>query len=278
MRKDILFILSLLSAAILAGCADDKLPDYSKLDRLRVLAMVASQPEANPGTTGITITPWISDPNGNGRTLSYVAEGCIDPGVAYGAEPTCRGSASLTSLGAGAITGLSAPHYTGNSQAISVDLPGEAVIFASRSAIDQFNGVGYLVTFSVSATDGANVRAFRRLLVSGAAKTSKNGNPGLSDILSNGASLATLPTGAVELTAQIDSGAAETYTALSVSGTSSRSEQLTTTWFSTQGQLRFDRTEPGQATRWTPSGEAQALLIGVLRDNRGGVAVLSRAL
>lgn len=261
-----------------SGCGDDDLPAFSALDRLRVIALVASAPEANPGTAGITITPWVSDARGGGRALTYTAEGCLDPGVSFGSDPSCVGNPTKTSLGSGAVTGLSAPHYTSAVDTITLILPSDAIAFAGRSANEKYNGVAYLVTYEVRAADGTTHKAFKRILISETSKTAKNQNPTLSDILADGTSLTAVPAGVVQISAQIASWSAETYSELGSTGPVAKSEDLITTWFITGGDLLYDRTEPLQSTRWTPPASAPALVIGVLRDERGGSSVVAKSL
>ena len=50
---------------IASGCTSNDLPIYSHLDSLRVIALIADQPEVAPGTT-VTITPYMSDATGAG--------------------------------------------------------------------------------------------------------------------------------------------------------------------------------------------------------------------
>ncbi len=272
--------VSVLAAVscLAAGCSDDDLPKFSSLDRLRVLTLVANPPEADPGTAGIVLTPWVSDAKGGGRALTYAAEGCLDPGVSFGAAPTCEGQPTRAILAGGTVTGLAAPHYTGAADAIAVTLPADAIAFAGRGANDRHNGVAYLVTYLVQAADGASHRAFKRVLISAPAKTQKNQNPAFVDILADGASLASLPGGASRLSAQVGAGSAEHYAEQSAAGAAARIEDLTVSWFVSGGDLLYDRTEADQATRWAPPGVGPALVVGVLRDDRGGVAVVAKSL
>ena len=81
-------ILVLILGVALAGCSRPDFPKYEALGDLRILTIVADLPEANPGDT-VTFTPILSDLNGQGRTISYAVEACIDPGVGNGVSPAC---------------------------------------------------------------------------------------------------------------------------------------------------------------------------------------------
>ncbi len=272
----------------LCGCSDDTLPQYSKLDRLRVLALLVDLPEIqNPsaGTTTVQLQPYLSDLGGTG-TLTLEVQSCLDPGVAVGAEPTCTGTQYASSVqtvtvsnggGAGAGT-FGDPERTGvpASGAISVGLTIPSGILSAYSAAIQNNGVAYLI--HVKATSATStVNAFRRILLS--TKT-PNANPVMGDLLVNGGSLVSLPSGEVSLSFTASS-TAESYNYVNGSGSSSTlTEVFETTWFITDGTLANPRTLVGESTTWkTPEGAAsgrQSVVVGVLRDGRGGVAVLTR--
>ena len=275
-----------LAAILLLGtCSSDDLPKYVELSGLRVVTLVASSPEAAPGGS-VSITPWVSDVSGAGRDLTYTAEGCLDPGIAYGAEPTCTGSATLTSLGSGTISGTltAANVYTAAVTAVNVTLPASAVIFAGRSTVDQFNGVYYLVVYTVRASDGSSVKSIKRIVVSSKG-SGYNSNPSFSDILADGASLSALPGGDVILTASFTGGSQEAYSQMKSDGsTVTATESLTTTWFITDGKLKYFRTANTDGNTWTPptlplpDGRSKTLVLGVIRDSRGGMAVKAKAL
>jgi len=160
-------------AFILAGCSPNQLPDYDLLKGLRVLAMPVDLPEVAPGAQ-VNITPVVSDIPGAGRTLSWKASGCVDPGVGIGAIPSCELAADQASLGSGTVA-LSAPSFTQALSSIAVTIP--ASILDHRLASDQYNGVAYLVTFDISAADGSKVSSFKRVIASN--KATKNANPSI---------------------------------------------------------------------------------------------------
>ena len=272
----------LLFMALTSACSENNLPVYVKLEGLRVLALVSDKPEVNPGGS-FTITPYVSDVLGSGRALTYTAEACLDPGVSYGATPTCLGSATRVVIATNqAVTGLGSPNYTGATNSIGpITTPSSAIAFAARTTVDQFNGVTYLVTYDVTSSDGKSVSAYKRILISN--KTSLNANPTLSDLLANDASLSSLPAGQVALKASFPSASRETYSVMESSGSlTSQMESLVTTWFYTDGETKFFRTTNTDTTTYTPPGERPSgrnvLIIGVLRDERGGAAVTVKTL
>ena len=91
----------------LLSCSEPNFKKYNELSELRVLALKADLPEVTAGAT-VTITPIVSDIVNSGA-LTFTANACLDPGVAFGARPTCEGSLSKQILATDqAITTLSA--------------------------------------------------------------------------------------------------------------------------------------------------------------------------
>jgi hypothetical protein len=265
-------------ALLLAACSSKNLPDYVKLGELRVLGLVADKPEVNTGTT-VTLTPLLSDLNGKGRALTYSAEACNDPGLGYGAQPSCDGAPSRLALATDVpVTGLTAPNYTAAATStLAVTVPASA--FTGRSALDQANGVAYLVLFHLRAADGASVDAFKRLIVSTRAAAELNLNPQLTSVQANGGPFLSAPGASTTLQPVFGAVGAESYLVLQADGsTRAQSETLTTTWFISDGTVDYFRTEGTGATTYTPpdtppTGRSTVFVV-VSRDERGGEASL----
>lgn len=84
----------------LTGCGSNDLPQYSKLDRLRVLAITTPTPEVqNPaaGVLNVDVTPYLSDVDGSGD-LTLIFQTCLDPGTSLGAPPSCEGAPLASAL------------------------------------------------------------------------------------------------------------------------------------------------------------------------------------
>lgn len=270
-----------LAMALLSTCSNDNLPKYIDLKELRVLALQAGSSggiaEFSPGDT-VTITPYISDYLGGSRALTYEAFACFDPGIQVGVDPVCAGVPGAVSLGSGSVAAPSTGR-TGSTSSFSVSIP--SLIFANRSARDQYNGVSYLVTYRLSAAGGESVQAFKRIVVSLPSKATKNRNPQLSDLLANGSSLATFPTGQTRLSASYPSSSIENYdTKKADLSLAAATEELLTTWFISDGELEYFRTVNATTTLYKSPGSApigrQPLIVGVTRDDRGGVTVIVR--
>ncbi len=266
--------------AMLCGCSDMGLPEYIKLDRLRVLALIPDAPEVAPGAT-VTITPVVSDYGAN-RTLTFSAEACPDPGLTLGRDPSCESSALRVSVGSGNVSFPNGTHAT-NRTGLTTSLPVvtvPATILTGLPSDVQFNGVFYVVTYTLSASDGSQVKSFLRIRVSN--KSPKNNNPVINDILANGSSLANNPINEVSLTLSFSAGSKETWTTQRSDGTfTSQTEVLTTTWFYTAGKMKVFRTLDAEANTFQGSSSAPPsglnhLLVAVVRDGREGIAASIR--
>jgi hypothetical protein len=279
-------------AAVLAtgaGCSDNDLPDYVRLGGLRVLALKAEPPEVDPATNPtVIVTPLVSD-LGNARNLAYVAQGCIDPGVGYGAEPSCEGRPDTVTLGSGSIASLDTPQKTFTGAATAISVPLTAAIFSGRSSVDRHNGIAYLVTYLLTATDPASgaqssVKAFKRIIAT--TRSPRNSNPVLSEIYVGAQTLSSYVAGlsfpggtgtqsGAELKPSLDAGASETYSVVNTQGTASaRTEEATTTWFLSSGDIQRFRTTSTSANLWYPPKSRPTshamIFVVVTRDGRGG--------
>lgn len=282
--KKVFFLIPLL-----LSCSESKLPKSSNLDRLRVLSLISEEnagggqtyAEYAPGSV-VTIKPLVSDLLGSGN-LSYEAKACVDPGVAFGAEPSCEGNPTLVDVSAGAqpITMGSLTDRTGLANSFNVTIPSSTIMFAGRSVQDQFNGVSYLVTYKLIRASGEAQIAFKRLVVSN--RGTRNKNPILSDVLSQGASLSALPVGVtVNLSIAVGAIGAESYQVLKSDGTyDNRTENLVTSWFISDGEVKFLRTTSFDSTEYKGPEAAptsrKAFIIALTRDERGGASVLIKS-
>lgn len=260
-------IAVLILSVCFSSCSSDGLPNYFQLGGLRVLALKSDAPEIAPGAT-VTITPLISDLNAGARTLNYVAKACVDPGISVGATPSCdTDPAAVTQSGSFVLSGN---RYTGAAPAFSVTVP--ATLLALSSDAEKFNGKSYLVLYTVSVGTESTT-AFRRIV--GSTKATKNANPVIGGARIDGAAISELPSSEKELEPVITSGA-ESYLFQNTDGaTQTLEETLTVSWFISQGDLEYSRTDGATKNKYTPSaapdGTKPVFLVLVLRDDRGGV-------
>ncbi len=266
MKHLILFLIMI----IISSCGDDKLNKVETLGGFRILAIKASASEKTQanGLT-VTATPYVSDVNGAGRSITGTVDGCVDPGVAYGADATCEGnstkvSAAYTINGARGGTKLNSG-WADPTAALSIP----DAIFTGRTTREKFNGVPFLIVFTF-VVDGSTYKSFRRIHITN--RTSLNTDPTLSSLKLNGGAIAK-PSNGDSLSASYSG--AETYDYMRVDGvTETRTEKLVMAWYVSEGELDISKATAAESVKYKstpPSGNL--LVIGVLRDERGGVAV-----
>lgn len=270
----LLILLCLLCAC---GGKGPNLPDYKVLGNdLRVLALIADKPEASEGDS-IIITPVLSDYGGHGRVLTYEAFACADPGIAYGAEPTCDRDPAKIEIGSGTVSGLSSPHYTGSATALSsFTIPSIGLGYYSK--IKRYNGVDFLVTYKVMSTDGSAVSAYRTIKVSDSTKSTKNTNPAFTGnaVLANNSAMTAEPTQEVYLKADYTSASVSTFPVMRDDGSvEQENQEMLITWFVSHGKLLYTHTVNKDTNRYNPDrGNPNPwVMVVIMRDKWGGTAV-----
>lgn len=275
------FALWTATFVMLTACQKDNLPQFNRLEGLRILAFQTNTPEVSPGAT-VTLNPVISDIHAT--SLNYSISACLDPGLSYGANPTCEGSASKVVIAANAALTLpgSGESWTGLADSFSVSVPTDAIIFAGRTQAEMFNGVNYLVIYSLTNNLGEQITAIKRILVSESAKTSKNQNPVTSQIFADGVAMTGLSYGAkVALSTDLVFASAEAFTAKNAKLESfARTEKLVTTWFVTDGETKYYRSSGTDSNLFTqpdvsPVGRSFYML-AITHDDRGGVSLVKK--
>lgn len=273
---------STLALSILtSGCANENFPKYQKLDSFRVIGIQADKPEVLISTlpATVTLTPVLSDSGSGGRTVTITGSACPDPGINFGAEPTCDQSPlkvdlSIPSVTPGAAASNSqvfgTPSLTGSTPSFTVTVP--TGLTTGRSTTDLFNGIGYLISLRFQAGDKV-VRAYKRIAISN--KSTANLNPSITSLLGNGSALTVLP--ASDVTLSVQTGAPANYEAMNSEGViTSRTESLRVTYFHTDGIMKFARLSPSETNLWTPPAAAPAgrpaTIVVVVYDGLGGMA------
>ncbi|NDD92484.1 hypothetical protein EBZ37_10405 [bacterium] len=270
--KKIKIFIALLVATTVSGCANDALPKPQKLGPLRVLGILADKPEANEGDS-VNLTPIVSDFSSGPRTLTYSWKFCADPGIAQGASPVC--SSTILAQGTGSIQTTEAPltgaPYSGLAATDSVNVSIPPGTLASLSATQATNGIPLIFTFEL--TGGTeSTQAFRRIIVTSRATLNTNVSLlSVSGLVTNGA-IQDFPASKQSLTPVLGSSA-DTYTVISSTGeTLTRTEKLTVSWFTTDGEFEFSRTDGSSSNQWTPPSGGSAKGLVLLRDDRGGLS------
>lgn len=260
-----------LAGLLTLSCSEDPLKEYSKLESLRVLDINVDVPETNQldANVNFSLTPVLSDVGGTGA-VNLKWDICLDPGVAYGAEPVCPGD-SITQQTHNFVSAMRTE--AGAAQVKTFNM--SSAVFAQAGEARQFNGVAFLVTLEAS-TSSETVRSFKRVLYT--SKTSGlNNNPSLTGFLVNGAAWAGAPTVKSELVPVIGGGSQESYEFKTEDGTIvTLDEELQVTWFTSSGKMSRTRTVGTAMTEWTPEGSGPGVVVLILRDGRGGSASFIR--
>lgn len=270
-----LLLLVIAVSTFASGCGKDNFPRYTTLSGFRVLGLKATPPETTPGST-VAMQALLSDIGGGGRTVSYTVQLCSDPGIGFGSDPTCSGrSDTITSTGT--INTLTANTYTAAVTLPNITVPSN--IFSSRNIVDQYNGVAYLVVYTFVAGT-TQIVAFKRIIAS--SKSIQNTNPSIIDMTVNNASLTALPNGTVTVYPSIVSGSQENFPVLNGNGTTSYfQENLTVTWFASDGSFSHQRSQNTDGNSYSAPGSSPTdhatVLVGVVRDGRGGESWLIRS-
>ena len=273
----LLLLLISFSSILLFGCSNDKLKKYSKLEDLRILGITSSAPEINSAQV-ITLTPYLSHPEGGNTTIkiSYVA--CPDPGLAYGADVDCDDFSSPLLIEGNSTYSTSiltaSEFYTGSMSDISVTIPAQAFIYLnSLSESKKFNGIDYLFIFTFYDTNNpsSKINAVKRIKLSNKDNSELNTNPSFTgNIEADGNAIENFPTSKRELKVTSFSQE-ESYQYKSQSGTDSFDEKYTVTWFARGGTFDFSRTDISEGNNFDPRGQSGVIVVA-LRDDRYGIA------
>lgn len=259
---------------ILVSCGDDQ-KKYYRLENLRVLGIQADSPQLNT-SANVTLTPFISYTNGGDTTLDISYKLCLDPGIAFGAAVSCDGNEidqGVSTFNTSTIG--SANYYTGEIDPITVNVPASALAFLATLPVkNQFNGYDllFIITLTDQADSSQRVETFKRISLT--TKTSElNTNPTISGaIQSNGVDISGFPTGKTKLGISGVS-AAQNYQSQGNNGVSSFNENQFVSWFANSGEFQFSRVDTDETVEYDTSATS-GVIVGVVRDGRGGVAFI----
>jgi hypothetical protein len=273
-RLSLVFIVAIMTS----HCGEDTMPKYQALGDLRILTIVVSDPEVNPGAT-VTFTPVLSDLYGNGRAINYAVQACIDPGLGQGPPPTCQNpDPASVQTGTVVIPAGASQTYTGPVTPFTLTMPDANTILGNRNAVDQYNGVIYLVQYNISIPNGPAINSFLRVFVSAATKTPKNQNPSITSVDLNDSPILSstipMPTSASNFRVISPVSSSETYQFMQYDGSFlTRSEEMLNTWFISDGAIDYSRTIGSTENLWTPGPKPSSrgmVILVVTRDGRGG--------
>ncbi len=265
------------------SCNSPNFPKEQQLGGFRVLGIQANTPEVSVSSLPavVQLTPILSDLGGGGRSITIQGVACLDYGFVSGNAPSCDGVPGKTDLLIPAFSPGSAaansqlfgsPSYTGALPAISVTIP--VGVTAGRSAVEQYNGVSYLVILKFSTGDRV-ISTFKKILVS--TRPTPQTNPDLTAVLANGSSLSTLPATEVKLTANVVGNLSYDYQD-QAGAVKTLTKKLEVSYFTTDGELKQASVEPNVTNKWIPPAAAPAgrpaTIVAVVYDLFGGMDFL----
>lgn len=271
---------------LLLGCAPPLADEPWRVTQRRVVAVLAEPPDAQPGST-VLLRAIIASPEGPVETAEVRWLRCDEQTPFSQNEST--GLSCLAHL-ATAPAGATTTQVTIPSSACSVFGPDVAT--ASARPRDPDATGGYYQPIGVEL-DGRGSFAFERLRCNPANVTSQiaqdfrradrpNTNPVFSLLPLVGGEpvdLSELSPGAeVQLVADWSASPEESFPAIDPStlGLTTLVEHYDVSWLVTQGKLDRSRSSTGQG-HWTlPSTPGEGTVWAVLRDSRGGAAVVIR--
>jgi hypothetical protein len=264
MRWFILFCL------LLAACGDDNFPKVEKLEGFRVLGIEVDNPEVPLTGGSAQLRLFVVDARASKTNVTFQWIACLDPGVAQGAPVTCDPSSaqqgSVNVLQAGLI-GHGDFNY-GYSSYAAITTPNlSGVGFGLRR---EHNGIGFLVIFT-AMVDGLELRVFKRVVATG---RPVNSPPTAGGILVNGGQ----PSGNLkkaDVVSLVGLSTPEQYDYINVDGSiERRTEEYQLAWYSSSGTFNRPKSSPGEVVKYTGDGiTGPELLIGVVRDERGGLSL-----
>jgi hypothetical protein len=271
MKPSLFIVLTLL----LSACGEAEFKKFSELGELRVMGIVADVPEVDGGSStdvNVTLTPYISDKDGGGRTFNVTVLTCLDPGIGNGAEAECENPGTETYPNSNTFNtaGLAGSDYTGAMDPITITITNPAAKIASYSRQQRYNGVNYIVIFKFES-GGSSITVIKSIPITD--RGTLNSNPVIDQVTLGGGGLANSPTANGELNVTYTAGGGpQNFNTMSSSGAiSSSTESYIVTWFYIKGKV-----VPGRVLYPTKSNythDATATLVAVVKDLRGGTAV-----
>ncbi len=278
-----------LSCLALSACANGDIANPGKLGDLKIIGMVSYKTTLNgvsdaaPGDT-IKVRPYLSWVNGGGATVTWSMVACRDPGIAFGANATCTGAPDrvvVMTQTTPVVIGDSTNAWTDFMPEIPVTIPADFFTnagFGVTNASTQYNGASYLIFLSVYGPLGDTDSTMSQVVVTTRTGADLAVNPSFDNIQqADGTALTTYPGAKVSLKA-VYSGVTPTYPARDGSGNPVTSDNGSLiNWYFSDGTLSANTTDQTVTTTdWTPSSKPSSrasVIVGILRDSRGGVSV-----
>ena len=260
---------------IFSACNTPDFKNFSELGELRIMGIVADQPEIDGTRTDnvqVVLTPYISDIYGEGRKFTVVVAGCLDPGISQGASPRCLNPKFEAYPNGNTFdsSALAKSNYTGAMDAVTITISNPAAQIAGFSAQQRYNGINYLVVFRLEY-GATNLTAVKSISISERPKL--NRNPEIAAIVFDEEQAAnTLKSVDIDVSFT-EAGGQEDYQEMSADGSvASLSESYFITWFYYLAEIKPSRILLGQQSKYK-NEVSPYTIVAVVKDRRGGTAV-----
>ena len=279
-------LLLILFSFVLMQCSMDDFVSYTKLDDLRIVALVVDQPELQVSSlpANVTLVPYVSDRDGGGTSFTVTVVTCSELASSQttNSNGTCDNVADRIEVvsqtfdpSTDARTGTdpfpyATPFFTGALNDITITVPSGLTDGLEDSLVN--NGIGYLI--DVTVDNGSKVdRAIRNVLVSDRATV--HTNPVIDSITFAGAAISgSMPRAEGDLLVTASSASTETYTYTNSIGQSEdRTETVFVSFLSDRATFNASKTLAGDTNLMVPPETEDYLIMAVVRDGRGGTTV-----
>lgn len=262
-------------AILISSCENADFKEFSALGDLRIVGVEASTPEidgTNTGSVSITLTPFLSDIKAAGRVINVNVVSCLDATFAQTGLLSCTAPTTEAYPNSNTFdtATLAASSYTGPMSSLTITINNPASLISSFSAQLRYNGIPFYVLFTL--TSGSDQLNFvKRLKITD--RGVLNQNPVIDNVSLGGSPISTAPSssGSLALTFTA-SGSPESFQEYTSDGSLvTETESYLISWFSSAGKVKPARVLTTQTSQLTTT--TQAVLIGVVRDRRGGTDV-----
>lgn len=267
-------LLALTLHFLTFSCSESGFEKFSSLESTRILAVVADKPEID-GTLStpqtVTLTPYISDQLNTDREWTVNVVTFLDPGVAQGAEPRCENPTPQNYAGATFDSStLKDTRYSGPMPELTLTIDDASSLISSYSEQQKFNGVNFLVCFSMRTQSGGAYDFVKSIPIT--TRGTLNQNPEIASVTLNGTAISAPPRSGGKLAVEVVSGP-EQFDSLSSQGDIvSQSEQLLVSWFAADARVFPGRVLQDQTANLSEL-RPEIVLVAVLRDGRGGTDI-----
>ncbi len=270
-----ILVLACLSAWAVCGCSDPFPPD-TLVDRLRILGVRAEPPDVDLSGQ-CSMDALVADPAGQSRALQYTWAVCMVQITGVAKDIQCPGPDSFV-FGDSASADLSVPEFVAWAQEKGFGMDLGDTDLPPDMTLDE---IPLIIGLKISAPDGEQVSAIKRVRLRLTDEAQVNSNPELTGLQKQGRDWTVHLKDTVSLVPLVSDDSAQLY--IPEGEQEEHAEDLVFSWYSTTGEFRdrwtvkdvSDAGEPLEENEWIlPEEEdqlgAQKLWV-IVRDGRWGI-------